>query len=220
MLHISGLQHKSISDQVIGIEYVDSQGEIQVVTDPNQLKMAAGSMGLLGVVVSLTFKMDKMTYAVWGPQIVDQTMEEYIPRFESSALPNSTLSLFTDHYYAEWISFPSHHLGSLKPVLWQNVWNNNGKKEDAVDLITDNDNEFQISYNFLCEVANGLVKTLMYTFDSEEALQWVYGWIVGVANRLIIQDLPEPVTTTVTEALHFQRGLHTMTVKAIEVNIT
>ncbi len=109
-LKIPGLQHKSLSDQVLAVEYIDSQGRIQVVDDPELLKMAGGSFGLLGIVVSLTLQMDKMTYARWGPQIIDIPMEEYLPR-PGQDLPQELLNRFQDHYYAEWIAYPSHHLG-------------------------------------------------------------------------------------------------------------
>jgi hypothetical protein len=41
--HGGGLNHKSLSDQVIGLEYVDARGDVQVVEDPEHLKAAAGS---------------------------------------------------------------------------------------------------------------------------------------------------------------------------------
>ena len=93
------------------MEYVDSQGNIQDISDPELLKMAAGSFGLLGITVSLTLRMDKMSYARWGPQIIDLPMEEYLPR-PDQALPADLKDSFENHYYAEWIAYPSHHLGS------------------------------------------------------------------------------------------------------------
>ena len=48
MCHGGGIRHKTISDLVRRIEYVDANGEYQSVTDATQLKAAAGSFGLLG----------------------------------------------------------------------------------------------------------------------------------------------------------------------------
>ena len=38
------------------LEYVDSEGELQYVDDPELLPAAAGSLGLLGVVTAITYK--------------------------------------------------------------------------------------------------------------------------------------------------------------------
>lgn len=48
MCHGGGIRHKTISDLVRRIEYVDANGEHQSVTDAIQLRAAAGSFGLLG----------------------------------------------------------------------------------------------------------------------------------------------------------------------------
>ena len=38
------------------VEYVDSQGEVQYVDDPALLPAAASSLGLLGIVTAITYK--------------------------------------------------------------------------------------------------------------------------------------------------------------------
>lgn len=62
--HGAGISHKTLSDYVRRIEYVDCNGQIQVVDDPLQIKAAAGAFGLLGVLTHITFELDAMTYAV------------------------------------------------------------------------------------------------------------------------------------------------------------
>ena len=115
--HGGGLQHQSISDRVMEIEYVDADGnvsrkpvshtflkkiiflldlcklQIQIVNDPEELKVAAGAFGLLGVLLSITFKMDEMTYANYQPKIVQESMEEYMPR-PGNDLPDYLIDLF------------------------------------------------------------------------------------------------------------------------------
>ena len=49
------------------LEYVDSEGELQYVDDPELLPAAAGSLGLLGVVTAITYK---VTLAVLGNNIL------------------------------------------------------------------------------------------------------------------------------------------------------
>ena len=40
--HGGGIGHKTIADRIIEMEYVDSQGVLQTISDPEQLKVAAG----------------------------------------------------------------------------------------------------------------------------------------------------------------------------------
>ncbi len=91
--HGGGRAHPAISDLVVAVEYVDAGGNVQVVDDPEELKVAAGAFGLLGVLLSVTFRMDEMTHASYQPVVVDQTMEEYIPR-PGTPLPDTTVHLF------------------------------------------------------------------------------------------------------------------------------
>jgi len=62
--HGAGISHKTLSDYVRRIEYVDCTGKLQMVDDPYLLKAAAGAFGLLGVVTHITFELDAMSYAV------------------------------------------------------------------------------------------------------------------------------------------------------------
>jgi len=126
--------------------------------------------------------------------------------------------MFENHYYAEWIAFPRHHTGG-QGLIWQNVWQNDGKAEESTTLIDYVEEAYEISYQFLAEVANQAFKVVLLTFEAEDFLYWLYGWMTGVASTLAMVDLPEPVTTTLTETLHFQRGLHTLVEKAMELNI-
>lgn len=62
--HGAGITHKTLSDYVRRIEYVDCKGEHRTVDDPYLIKAAAGAFGLLGVVTHITFELDAMSYAV------------------------------------------------------------------------------------------------------------------------------------------------------------
>ncbi len=48
--------------------------------DPDELDATAGSYGLFGILLSMTFKLDRMTYATYGPGPITVPMEQYIPR--------------------------------------------------------------------------------------------------------------------------------------------
>ena len=52
---------------LVYLEYVDSEGEIQFVDDPELLPAAAGSLGLLGVVTAITYKVN---VAAFGNYII------------------------------------------------------------------------------------------------------------------------------------------------------
>ncbi len=78
--HGSGRKFPPVADYVIAMEYVDEKGEIQYVDDPEELDATAGSYGLFGIIISLTFKLDKMVYAAVNKERISVPMEEYIPR--------------------------------------------------------------------------------------------------------------------------------------------
>jgi hypothetical protein len=62
-------------------------------------------------------------------------MEEYWSR-PGQELSQEAVDMFENHYYAEWIAFPKHHMGAGPGLLWQNVWNNDGKAEDSTTLVS------------------------------------------------------------------------------------
>ena len=62
MCHGAGIAHQTLSDLVVEVEYVDPNGELRTVSDPELLKAASGALGLLGVVTAYTIRLNKMTY--------------------------------------------------------------------------------------------------------------------------------------------------------------
>ena len=65
--HGAGLGTSTLSDLVLEVCYVDASGNDQCVTDPVELKAAAGCFGMLGIVTSITIQMEKMTVAEMRP---------------------------------------------------------------------------------------------------------------------------------------------------------
>ena len=49
--------------RIIELEYVDSRGELITISDPELLRTAASSLGLLGIVTAITYELDQMSYA-------------------------------------------------------------------------------------------------------------------------------------------------------------
>lgn len=59
--HGAGITHDTLSDLVRQIEYVDANGDVQAISDPEKLKAAAGAFGLLGICLFLL---------EWPPRII------------------------------------------------------------------------------------------------------------------------------------------------------
>ena len=76
--HGAGLSTQTLSDLVLEMEFVNGSGELQKVTDKETLLAVAGCFGLAGVVTSITFKMDAMTWAKFHPK--KTLMEDSLPR--------------------------------------------------------------------------------------------------------------------------------------------
>lgn len=129
--HGAGRSHKTISDQVVAIEYVDANGVLQTVTDSVHLKAAAGCFGLLGVVTHITFELEAMTYAVLKPQKIPISLA--IPPLDMSDVPpalyknwtnkdlqaarDEFVNRVTNDFYAEWFCY------TYQSTAWVNSWN-------------------------------------------------------------------------------------------------
>ena len=137
--HGAGLRHQTLSDLVHEIELVNARGELQVINDTEVIKAAAGCFGLLGIVVSLTLKVNKMTYAVcYGQKI---PMELMIPPLNQEIVPDEvrmleyTTPLMLEQgkanfevraknaFYSEWFWFVGQKEG------WQNCWDTDDSAE-------------------------------------------------------------------------------------------
>lgn len=118
--HGGGRQHQTIADQVRAIEYVDANGNLQRVSDPVQLRAAAGCFGLLGVVTHITLEVDQMTYALMRPTrphinlaIPPMSLED-VPEDLRQPFSNEEMSAAlldferraNDEYYSEWFWMP------------------------------------------------------------------------------------------------------------------
>jgi hypothetical protein len=129
--HGAGLSTSTLSDLVAEVQYVDANGVLQTVSDPKELRAAAGCFGLLGPVTQLTLRVDMMRMAVMNPvklrtalaipppdgypipkevdmrgvtpQMLQHAKEEFVKKCETS-------------YYLEWFWFP------YQKEVWVNTW--------------------------------------------------------------------------------------------------
>ncbi|TKA64912.1 hypothetical protein B0A49_09681 [Cryomyces minteri] len=228
--HGAGRRHKTISDYVRRIEYVDCNAERQTVDDKELIKAAAGCFGLLGVVTHITFELDAMTYAIMEPRKIDIGLA--IPPLKKEDIPSALRSEWyhatdaeaqirdatadfrrraTFDYYSEWFWF------TYQKKAWVNTWNTT---ESATDVVE-------------------------YPDEGQTLLQWIEGWIGGVLTShpffkaipgfwqaqflatLSMATLPPAfgedatptIKTALPNALHFRRGTQNMRVRDMELQI-
>ena len=180
--HGAGLAHKTLSDLVAEVEYVDPNGELRTVSDPELLKAASGAFGVIGIVTAYTVRLDKMTYAAMRPAKVPIELavpppQEYIDaarkgdpkykwirdlvaRHSQQTIDEATAKFINsceNDYFTEWIWFP------LASDVWVNTWNNDGLEAQSK----------QIPSDFLA------------------FLEWLEGWLAEVVlNWSVLQALP------------------------------
>ncbi|HSX03888.1 MAG TPA: hypothetical protein VLG76_04075, partial [Rhabdochlamydiaceae bacterium] len=240
--HGAGSQHSTLSDLVEEIEFVNAKGKLQVINktaQPELMQAAAGSFGLLGVITSITLKLDKMSYSLTSPRFVDLvkaipppfgTRLEQMPKnlqdelnisnqemLDSIILENTeTFFNCCKDYYAEWFWF------ILNKKCWINSWNldtpvNNEKNRN--DWVKGGGETY---YNLLALLQEGMTG-FAALFNSENLKMPpppFQKYFVKGANHLITtflstgnRVLPLP------DALHFQHGIRHMRVRDMEIEI-
>jgi hypothetical protein len=167
--HGAGYAHKTVSDYVQSVEYVDCNGDFRTVDDQVDIKASAGAFGLLGVVTHITFELDAMTYAVMKPLKVDIGLaippinKDDIPialqsdwfhsNDASKKLANAKIEFdnrAANHYYCEWFWF------TYQRKAWVNTWNATSDPTGAKE----------------------------YPDKAQTFLQWIQGWLGGVITTV------------------------------------
>ncbi|KAH7118729.1 hypothetical protein B0J11DRAFT_591121 [Dendryphion nanum] len=228
--HGAGISHKTLSDYVRRIEYVDCNGKLQAVDDPYHLKAAAGAFGLLGVVTHITFELDAMSYAIMQPLKEDVGLG--VPPLSKEDIPVALRSKWYDSpdaseylsrataefhrraandYYSEWFWF------TYQKKIWTNTFN----------------------------TTTDPIGSINYPDDANVFLQWIQGWLGGLITStpffnaipgywqaqllasLSMAALPPTIgesktqtyKTLLPDALHFRRGVQNMRVRDLELQI-
>jgi hypothetical protein len=217
--HGAGLRHKTLSDLVTEVEFVNARGRLQRVSDPRLLKTAAGCFGLLGIVTSLTLKLDPMSYATLRPEAprlaltVPPPRGFHVPRaVDMTNLSGGDLQRARrrfvrqceQSYYAEWFWFPYEKNG------WVNCWRNDGARKDAKPYPGEEGTRAQQA---------GIAAVQMLT--DTEWLKLPGRTQAELFAGIAMAGLPTDVTivTPIIEALHFQRGIHNFRVRDMEFEI-
>ena len=240
MCHGAGYQHQTLSDLVEEIEFVNAKGEIQVINkavDPELMKGAAGSFGLLGVITSITLKLDKMGYALTHPKLVQLakaipppygTRLEDMPsklKADLSIYDQATLDALiatsdffercTD-YYSEWFWF------ILTDKCWMNTWNKDNPDNDAKNRNSWDNGGGKI-YHDLESWMQTSMSRFAELFDTGKLAMPPYPfqeYFVRCRNDVITGILSSSKhTLPVPEALHFQQGIRHIRVRDVEMEI-
>lgn len=219
--HGAGLQSQSLSDLVLQLEFVNFNGELQTINDPELLRSAAGCFGLLGIVTALTLRLDKMTYARWQPK--KSSMIEAIPKPTQSDAEHFE-RLCKTSYYTEFFWFPNN---GLDEGYWENCFNNDGTETESGRLNDKLDGNYQIATTFLFHVITRILVPVAHIdlhFDPDKVS---YGRVLRklftkIVSKCGINALPEPsesITTPLVDALHFRQGFHYISVREMEGEI-
>ena len=218
--HGAGWKNETLSDLVTEIEFINANGDVQIVNDPQQLKAAAGCFGLLGIVTAITLKLDPMTYAVMEPykkalplcvpplsrsdvplevdmqNISDADLQQAQQQFEKQCAQD---------YYSEWFWFTFQEQG------WVNCWHNHGSKIDAEDYPSPTETWFQELQNHLGQ--------LLLDFDLFELLPGDIQARMLAATAMAVLPSDKNIVTTLIDAVHFRRGVQNMSVLGMELEI-
>jgi len=174
---------------------------------------------LLGIVTSLTLKLDPMSYATLRPQ--KQRLALAVPPPSGFTVPaavdmsgitqgdlDQALARFVDQcqndYYTEWFWFPYQQL------CWVNCLHNDGRRDQAQLYPSALQTVVQQTEEYLIQVIENTVFRLLPGRLQAE----LFG---GLALAILPSDVT--VVAPVIEALHFRRGIQNFRVLDMELEI-
>ncbi len=240
MCHGSGIFHKSLTDLVIGIEYVDARGDLAIIYDPDVFSMAnatpdagvkipdarllkiiAGHFGLIGIVTNIYIQLDEMTFARFQPKKTERLALSVPPRKLTDIPPQVDMSGITerdiesaksefianvkDKYYCEWFFFPYQN------YTWTNIWQNDGNINQSELYPT----KSKVVLEEVSEYTAYLIIPVLQRFLTQKQLAQFFG---DLAFKQAFSS-EKPIVTPVSEAIHFQRGIHNLPVYDMEVEV-
>eukprot|EP00794_Sanderia_malayensis_P021351 gene21351-23427_t len=212
MSHGAGLKHATLSDLVVKIEYVDANHEHRSIEDPQLLRAAAGSIGMLGIITHITFRMEKTSFALYHPEAVQ--LSDAIPPKEdtTSSAYNQMVSDIKNSFYCEYFWF----YGNRK--VCKNAWNDNGKSSDYQGPMIDKRmQEFQRSGSYVMGIVQAIILGMNKMGFEAKCAKSLVQWILPFFSMSAMTH--DPITTIVFEALHFRRGINYLPCRCMEILI-
>ena len=216
MCHGAGIKQKTMSDLVVEVEFVNGEGQVQVVNDPTKLKAVAGSFGLFGVILSLSYRFSKMTYATFSPRTT--CMSNIIPPYSATINEvrnydaSSLQSLVENNYYNEFFWFPGN---GQDQGFWLNAWKNVGDENYVeTNLISKTTEDFQVQTSFMFSLSVNVLQSIHEVLPSasdtplKPLLENIFSKVSSTSAICALPTLKNPKISPLSEALHFQRGIH------------
>jgi hypothetical protein len=174
----------------------------------------------MGVVTSITLKLDRMTYARLEP--VKTRVALTIPPPDGFVVPAEVdmsgvdaaaleaarqdfITRATESYYAEWFWF------TLEPDCWVNTWHNDGDAAESRDYPGDLASWFQAKEEYLAQL---LTQSTVFNWLPETLQAQM---LAKGAMTLLPAD--EVIVTPLIDGLHFRRGIQNMRVFDMEWEI-
>jgi hypothetical protein len=133
--HGAGFATQTLSDLVEEMTYVDAHGELRTISDPADLRVAAGCFGLLGIVISLTLRLHRQAVAEMVPvklllpltippprgynipaEVREMIRKRHITAEDMEQARVDFIRRCEEHDYLEWFWFPYQNL------CWINTW--------------------------------------------------------------------------------------------------
>ena len=144
--HGAGIGTQTVSDLVYAIEFIDHTGAIREISqknNPTLIQSAASSLGLLGIIISVTLKLDDLEIIRFEPRQASKTELIPLPRAQFDATQPSAQSIekWEEFYeafkaavhktYSEWFYFPAEN-----KTIFENCWSSQGQwTQQAQDAI-------------------------------------------------------------------------------------
>lgn len=233
MCHGAGIGNHTLSDLVTEIEFVNAKGELQTIgyklTDPIEkqregrrlIQTAAGCFGMLGIVTSMTFKLDQMTHARMKPtkprialavppprdyKMSDVIPEEIKGKNTEAEIEQARKDFIANcnRYYSEFFWYP------FATEAWVNCWDNDGDAKKSIDFPGKFSRKIEEVEEYFANLANeSIMKVLSPKHQTE---------ILSTAAMFAMPE-NEEVVTPLIDALHFRSGIQNALVQDFEFEI-
>jgi hypothetical protein len=230
--HGAGRAHTTLSDLVHTIEYVDVNGNMQTLskdTNPELMKTASGSFGLIGIITHLTLEFDAMSYAHMMPRKlpmmkaippppglddkdipvvlrIDMTPEE------REQAQNDFEERAREFFYSEWFWFP------YTSMVWVNTWNETKDGSGA----TDYPSKGSVFGQFVQTVLIQIIQKSEAIFHLQQVLPFAQATLISKLGLDAMPDITDPgkaIKTQLPNALHFRRAVQNVRVRDMEIEI-
>lgn len=207
--HGAGINHETVSDFIVEMEIANCKGEIQKISDAQQLRAAAGCFGLLGIIVSQTFRCNRLRIArmfprkIQAPIAVPPVSRADVPinddfdvaQFLDSDLERATKVFYEDvrRFYSEWAWFP------FNDECWINCWDTEEFQSDGS----------RPGYPSPIEVKLQKARASVADLFQKTALRLLPAFAQArLLGKTTMAALPagQEIIASVNDAIHFLRG--------------